>query len=143
MDKNQEKEADKKSYELSFLIQKEETANDILRLLGQHGIEVVSQPTIKKISLAYKISRVETANFGFAALFALPADIKSLEGDLKSNADILRFMIVNMPKREPVSEHGIPPRRPLIRKSIRPAPPREQKTVSNEVLEKKIEEILK
>ncbi|MBU6500294.1 MAG: 30S ribosomal protein S6 [Patescibacteria group bacterium] len=143
MDTNQKQEADKKSYELSFLVQKEEAAADILRLMGQHSVEAGPISPIKKISLAYKIKHLDSANFGFVHVSAYPSDIKLLEHDLSTNAEVLRFLIISLPKRQIMSEQSRSPRKPIIRKTVRPAAPSEPKTLSNEILEQKIEEILK
>lgn len=135
---------DKKNYELALLLITEETASDVSRLLGQHGVEAASQLAIKKLTLAYKINGHDGANFCFVRLSAPPPEIKSLARDLGTNPGILRFLIISLPKRATSAEGMRPMRKPTMRKPIRPsAPPREPKPLSNEGLEKKIEEILK
>jgi ribosomal protein S6 len=134
---------DKKQYELSFLIVSEEASRDVLRLVGQHKIEVMAESQLKKINFAYKIGQFTSGYFGFVTVLAFPEEIKSLEHDLKTTPAVLRSLIISLSaKRE--TEAGVTKeirRSPAIRRPAR-SPANRPQTLSNEALEKKIEEIL-
>lgn len=133
-----------KDYELAFVIENEGDAQEILKLVGQHKSEVRFEAPLRKISLAYKIKKVAQAYFGFLRIRVLPSDIKSLEKDLQLHKAIMRFLIVCLPKEKAASEEapkhrtGVATRKPPVLSPTRPP-----EVLSNEALEKKIEEILK
>lgn len=139
---------DKKLYELAFLLENESGMADVLRLSSQHNLDVKSEGQPKKINLAYKIGKLTQAHLGCMRFSGLPDDIKSLEKDLKTAASVLRSMIVILPKeanapREPMAPEKWKPVAPKKRPAVvhqpqRPAP----EALSNEALERKIEEIL-
>ncbi len=140
----QKEDLDKKNYELSFLLENESSAPDILRMLGQRSIELKGEPSIKKMKLAYKIKKIDNAFFGFVRVSAFAEDIKALEGDLKNQSAVLRFLLIKLPK-----EAMLPPRREFDERRPRTATRRQStqaakqpEALSNEALEKKIEEIL-
>jgi len=135
--------AEKKDYEFSFLTTKEESTSEVLRLLSQHQLEVSSEGPLKKINLAYKVGQTLQAFFGYFYLKALPSSVKSLENDLKTNTAILRFLIISLPHKKGVAPVEAPRRRMRpstggrVAQELRPSRP-----LSNEALERKIEEIL-
>lgn len=142
----EDKMADKKDYEIGFVVAAEENVDQISKLLGQHGVEIKSTGQLKKVSLAYKIKKVKEAFFGFCLVSALPADIKNLEKDLMTSPEILRFLIVSLPKTKaagvsPGDDHVIV-KKPYQPQRSAPAVSRQTQVLSNEALEKKIEEIL-
>lgn len=140
---------DKKRYELSFLTTTEEASRDILRLVNQHGIEVKTESQPKKINLAYKIKQATSAYFGFFILMSLPEDAKSLEHDIKTVPAVLRSLIITLPtKRDSEARAAAKENYKAATTAKRPtyasAPAiKHPQVLSNEALEKKIEEILK
>lgn len=134
--------ADPRNFEISYLVKDESSAGDVLKLLKQHDFAVDFESPVKKIALAYKIKKEVSAYFGFAHFTGNPTEIKSLDHNLTSNQQILRFLIITPPfsTTKPVSQKP----RPI--KSVRPKTETEEKPItaplSNEALEKKIEEIL-
>ena len=142
MDHELEGTAIKKSYEVSFLVEREEGVEEVKRLLGQHGNEAFYEFPYKKVNLAYPIEKKEQAIFGSIKVLSEPQNIKLLEKDLKTNKNILRCLIVALPvekktEGEEMKKPSIPMRRPSsIQREASPKP------LSNEAIEKKIEEIL-
>lgn len=132
---------DNKEYEISFLTKEEGGGAEIMKLLKQHAFEVEFENPAKKIALAYKIKKELNAYFGFIHAKGDPSEIKNLTHDLESNPQILRFLIITPPfsKAKTVSQKPRPTR------ISKPKAETEEKTnlpISNEALEKKIEEIL-
>lgn len=141
MEKTQD-DLEKKSYEVSFLLESEDKVSDVRRLISQHGVDVAEELLEKKINLAYPIKNVTHALFGAWRVLAEPVKIKLLEKDLMSSKNVLRSLIISMPKekdvhREVVQRSPILTRRTsVLRREPKPRP------LSNEAIEKKIEEIL-
>ncbi|MDO8537063.1 MAG: hypothetical protein Q7R94_02345 [bacterium] len=142
--------AEKKNYELAVLLRDEESSREVLKLLGQHQIEVQETGQPKKINLSYPVKHIREAIFEFFSLFSLPENIKLLEQDLKGNTAILRSMVVGIP-RDRAAARGMVDSRRRVSGSRRPASPSpsyevkpvpHKATLSNEAIEKKIEEIL-
>ncbi|RJQ29341.1 30S ribosomal protein S6 [Candidatus Parcubacteria bacterium] len=136
--------ADKRDYELSFLVQREEAAREVQRLLAQHGGEMASEGQLRKIQLAYPVKKETEAYFGFLSARLHPASAKLLERDLETSAAVLRFLIIRLPSSRAVSASLQRPRvrPPFVRREPSPEPQRRTASLSNEALEKKIEEIL-
>lgn len=130
---------DTKNYEVSFLSKTEGAAGDVMKLLRQHGAEVLEEGTLKKIGLAYAIEKETQAYFGFVYVKLPPQAVKSLEQDLRRSTFVLRFLIITLPAVATSSEAPRPRPQPvrLVTEARAPAP------LSNEAIERKIEEILK
>ncbi len=135
---------EKKDYEISFLLKSEERVDEILKALKHIGGEITLEGPIEKIVLAYKIKKETSASFGHFHFRALPADIKTLTQELKNNPEVLRTLVVTPPfvksKRttmRPLPKAAAPAPEYKAPIAVAPAP------LSNEALEKKIEEILR
>ncbi len=136
----------KKEYEIGVLIQREEEMPEVRRIMEQHGGEFAAEFQAKKIALAYPIKQKKEAVFAFTRFFAEPAETKRLEHDLQNTPVVLRSLITIpfkavqleisrvVKKRGPVNRPSVPVSTPAI------SPVH---TLSNEALEKKIEEMLK
>jgi ribosomal protein S6 len=147
-------EKDRKEYELALLLKSEENLAGVLKLVAQHNAEGVSEPRAKRLQLAYEIKKHTEAVFVYFTFKAFGDDIKALEHDLNIHADVLRFMVIASPApAERTATSAMPPReerRPRTTgygsasapaaETARPAAA--PKPLSNEALEKKIEEIL-
>jgi len=146
-----EKEA--KNYEIAFLARTEDDQAEIVKLIARHQIKLIDEvKEPARIRLAYPIKKEGSAFFNYFYFSALPEEAQKLRGELDLNQKVLRFLIIARPKIQ-ISAQTIA--RP-IRKTA-PAKPRSaesfQKRVvkraepapvlSNEALEKKLEEILK
>ncbi len=141
-------EIEKKEYELAVLVKNEEDLAALASLVRQHNVDTAVELRPKRLTLAYEIKKQKEAVFAYGMFRAAPADAKNLEQDLQARGDVLRFMIM---KASPVAAmpaivtDGSAParRRPRVgypAPEVKPAAP---KALSNEALEKKIEEILK
>ncbi len=134
----------KKQYEIGFLVPSEESAPELVAMLKRYEADITNEGTLKRIRLAYPIKKETSAVFGYFHFKAEPEKAKALEQDLRTNSMVIRSIIVRLPKpskKGSGSGEG---------KSARPSataarPATEQKvapSLSNEALEKKIEEIL-
>ena len=147
---NEDKE--KKLYELALLLKKEDDLPGVLTLLKQLNGEVASEPRAKRLMLAYKIKGHTEAVFVSLTFHAFPEDAKNLEEDLNTRQDVIRFMILVSPppSMQPTGPMtAMPPMKRGRPAGIRANAPGESKPMarpagplSNEALEKKIEEIL-
>lgn len=130
------------------MLESEDKAQDVRTLLRQHGIEIAQEFPEKKINLAYPIKKATQALFVALRVSAEPDKIKLFEKDSKSSKNILRSLIITIPKeKQGKNVRGEETRRPSVfarRKSVAPREQRESKPkpLSNEAIEKKIEEIL-
>ncbi len=147
-------EKDKKEYELALLLNGEDDLAAMIKLVGTHNAEGVSEPRAKRLQLAYEIKKHTEAVFVYFTFKMFGDDMKALEHELNAHADVLRFMVIASPApAERTATSAMPPReerRPRSN-SYNAAPtaaPQEapkaapSKPLSNEALEKKIEEIL-
>jgi ribosomal protein S6 len=141
---------DKKVYELALLLKNEEDLASVLTLVKQHNGEVVQEPRAKKLALAYKIEKETEAVFVYCNFSAASTDAKNLEHDLRTRKEIIRSMIVIATppsERRDASMPSFPhkKRHPAMGRTtsldVKSAPSRPE-PLSNEALEKKIEEIL-
>ncbi len=141
-------ETEKKDYEISFLGKNEDVAREVLKLVKQHQMDVVLESSPRKINLAYPIDHETEAYFGSFYVHSLPLAAKDFERDLKANQKVMRFLIVKPPFHKEEKPGAIPPRGETIGEAAaeQPSAPRahrqERTELSNEALEKKIEEIL-
>lgn len=139
---------DKKTYELALLLKREEDLPGVLTLVAQHQGELVSEPRAKKLALAYKIKGETEAIFAYTDFSMLPGNAKDLEHDLGTRQDVIRSMIIIAPppsERREVPFSAMPPKRrgrPTTGRTAAESKPAAPRPLSNEALEKKIEEIL-
>ena len=155
---------DKKEYELALLLKTEDNLAGVLALVAQHNGEGVSEPRAKRLQLAYEIKKVNEAVFVYFTFKMFGDDMNALEHDLNSRAEVLRSMVIASPApAERPSASAMPPyeRRssgsrsssgssagasrsaaPSASSSAEPKPA-PSRPLSNEALEKTIEEILK
>jgi ribosomal protein S6 len=136
----------KKEYEIGVLVRKEEDLAEVRRAIEQHGGESISDFQPKKIALSYPIEKETEAIFAFCRFHAESAATKQLEKDLVTTNAVLRSLIVIPPKAGKQDE-GDASKKWNRTASRQPAPAPEARAtthvLSNEALEKKIEEMLK
>lgn len=140
---------DKKEYEISFVLSGEDGATEIERELSAIGAEVTFKSPAASTRLAYPLKKHETAYFGYTHFMALPAGIKVLKEALAHNPKVLRSLILT-PAVKPVAREPRPAHadaavaRDREKKPVSAAEPKPvEKLITNEALEKKLEEILK
>lgn len=142
-----EAEAIKKEYELSFLLKSPEAESELINVLNQHQTEILERSSITDVRLAYPIKKQTLSYFGFCRFWGLPEDAEKLREVLSLKPAILRFLLITPPIRTRIESAP----RPLKAVSpIKPSSPAEseirplrQDVLSNELLEEKLEEILK
>lgn len=131
----------KKEYELAFLVNEETDAPGIVAALKAAGAEIHLEGPVRKIALAYEIKKQASACFGFVQFEMDPAGAKALEGFISLRPEVLRSMLITPPsaKAQPYPQSAAPQR-----PAAKPYEPKvASPSLSNEALEKKIEEILK
>ncbi|MEI6479228.1 MAG: 30S ribosomal protein S6 [bacterium] len=131
----------KNRYELSFVTQSEE-ATSVKALLAKNNAQIVNERPISKIQLAYKINKQGYGFTGTTEFWANAESVVSLRKDLQLEKDVLRGIIIKL-KEIKIGEVGVE------EKSSEKTPSGPQRirnmfsgVLSNEALEKKIEEIL-
>jgi ribosomal protein S6 len=144
---------DKKEYEISFILSGEEGSAEIERELSAIGAEITFKSPAASTRLAYPLKKHETGYFGYIHFMALPDRVKALKDALAHKPGVLRFLVITPAVKQVVREMGArsaAPRKekdkaegaPTTGSAGRLAPPAE-KLMTNEALEKKLEEILK
>lgn len=135
---------DKKEYELSFILADETGVSEVDQVLSRYGAEVTFRSPVTLIRLAYPIKKHESAHFGFV-YFTSPTDAPAkIRGSLALAPKVLRSIMITPPMRQPVREpremRGATAKREESAPAVVAKP---EVAVSNEALEKKLEEILK
>lgn len=136
MTENQE--IKKKKYEIAFLSKTEESS-PILQSLTNRGLVILSENPLTKIRLAYPIKKENFAYFGYVHFEGDPAAIKNLRADLKLNPEVLRYLVITRPFGEKEVKKSEPAESAEPKEKLSLSP---ESVLTNEALEKKIEEIL-
>ncbi|MEK7147240.1 MAG: 30S ribosomal protein S6 [Patescibacteria group bacterium] len=135
---------DKKEYEIAFIL-KTEDPYVVKQALNNRGFSIFNESPINKLRLAYPIKKELQAYWGYCGFSAVPAGIKELSDDLKLQSAVLRFLIISLPKKTGQKTESRTLRRfsPVKQYEKVEKPVYEKnKILSNEALEKKLEEIL-
>lgn len=142
----------KKTYEISFLSKSENGAAVLVSHIKSAGGEIIHEGNIKEMKLAYPIKKETSAYFGCINA-TLPGEaIDDMTKALNLEGDILRFLIITPPLRGEQKEQTTRQiRRPqtvtressVARASAPAKKAKEDTSISNELLEEKLEEILK
>ena len=143
-------EVEKKEYEIALLVRAEGDVQHAKALLEKHGVVTTFESPLKQIQLAYPIAKEKAAVFCFWYGMADPAVINKLTNELRHESWCVRSLIVTDPVKHTHHEARRSERDgEYIEKSQEPkeqaAPTQNKKTadiVTNEDLEKKLEEIL-
>jgi ribosomal protein S6 len=135
-------ETAKKDYEIAYLAKDENGADLVRQALVREGGEVFGENPAERIALAYKIGKESSAYFGWFHFRIAPEALSALQHELAVKSGIIRFLVVtppfvkSKPKFVPKPKPSAVPAAEAEPKSVFPAP------LSNEALERKIEEIL-
>ncbi|MEK7635561.1 MAG: 30S ribosomal protein S6 [Patescibacteria group bacterium] len=139
-----------KKYEIGFVAKDEKSGDDINKLLVIHKCEIMESGALDRIKLAYPIKKENVGYFGYFHFLIEPLAIEKIKSELNLNPNILRFIIITPPaERRPVSAIKTEIRRKtFVSKDIEPKveirkPSAPSMVLTNEALEKKLEEILK
>ncbi|MFH1246620.1 MAG: 30S ribosomal protein S6 [Candidatus Liptonbacteria bacterium] len=141
-------QAEKRSYEIGFVTRDAEAISALLESLKRYGAEITLEGPIEQIPLAYKIKKQTQAQFGYVHFLMDPAQIAVVNDELERAEGVLRFLIITPPfmkqksrmMPQDMNRPAVPHRaaaETLAEKKPAPVSP-----LSNEALEKKIEEIL-
>jgi len=143
---------EKKYYEIGFLLKSEDKKAEIKKILEKNKAEITEEGAISGIKLEYPIKKENFAYFGYIHFSAEPESAKEIDKEVKQNPAILRHLVVIYPvekinkmkrERRMATREGFAKKEPSIQAG--PAAPRRPKKIealSNEDLEKKLEEIL-
>ena len=136
---------DKKEYEIALLLKAEEDINSAKELMKKHGFDVTFESPFRRMSLAYTIKKETSAVFGWFYVMAQTDSIKDFTKEIKNETWCIRSLVVKDPvKRDTDKTEGA---ERYQRKEVSAKPKEEEKpastSVTNEDLEKKLEEILK
>ena len=149
---------DQKAYEVSFLLTEESVIADIDKAIEGAGMQITNKGQLQNLKLAYPIKKHDSAFFGYYHIAGLPENIKKVKEALALNPKILRILVLTPPiivapreirstardSQTPTQEiqstaSGVNVAAPKPEEVRRPEPA----ILSNEGLEKKLEEILK
>lgn len=135
-------QSEKKEYELSFLLKNEEGISALQGVFSRFGYEVTSQSEIKRMVLAYPIKKETSALFGYVYCMASPQTVHDFMRELRLEPMILRVLLINEPIKRtvPYGGEGSAPRETTGKEE--PTTEKPADAVTNEDLEKKLEEIL-
>jgi len=129
-----------KEYELAYLVTEKENTASIFAALEKQGAQITAknEPVFRELS--YAIRKHKSAFFGFCIFSVSPEKIEKIDGELKKLQHVIRFFIVQTPKKTPSRrEHHPKPQDTPKRSEPMSAP----QVLTNEDLEQKLEEILK
>lgn len=128
-------------YEITFVL-KEEDASSVKKIFSGQGIEVQAESEIRKIRLAYPIKKNE---YGFLGSFRFEAGSENLEkisAALKLEKELLRWMVSRFEEKRAGTRDDRTFQPPAVYRKQEEAKRRPEAVLTNEELEKKIEEIL-
>lgn len=139
-----------RNYELGVLLSDAAAFSAVVALIAKHGGAVLEEGTPNRIALAYRINAHESADFAHVQFSLDPAQIAAFEAGVKAMPEVIRMLLITPPitkaKKQPSA--GAPFRAARASRSLPAAAPEKSfiapvEPLSNEALEKKIEEILK
>ena len=119
----------KRLYEISFLLQKEEDVTEVAQLLEEHGATVTDEGEVKKLAFAYPIDRISEGYFGYLHATIDPIKAKEIEEEVGLKKNIIRLLILRVEIKKKATKKRSPQKR------------EETKPLTNEELEQKIEEL--
>ena len=134
-------EKDKKEYELAFWLKDENDFAKIKSLMDDLGLEITHTSEIRNIQFAYPIKKMTTGYFGFVHFMGSSENAASLNHTLRVEGVCLRYLL----SKDPIKKNEIREMRRQApeRKAEKPVEQKSSDVVTNEELEKKLEEILK
>jgi len=134
-------------YEIGYLLKTEADREVVNRLLSQHEAVVTKEGPLRLTTLSYEIEKLNQAVFGWTRFTAQRSNIPALEHDVKMSPQIVRSLLV---VAEPIQEESsvASSGEGVSKKSESEVVVDASQSVgsaqlSNEDIEKKIEEILK
>ena len=89
--------AEKRNYEVSFLLKNKEDVSLVDNLLNQYGAEIIYHGPEAETRLAYPIKKQNLAHFSFVQFSASPEVVEKISASLKLAPAVLRMLIVTPP----------------------------------------------
>ncbi|HPW34273.1 MAG TPA: 30S ribosomal protein S6 [Candidatus Paceibacterota bacterium] len=134
-----------KEYEITFWLKDEAGIDKMKSILNNHGITPAFVSELKRVNLAYPIKKETSAFLGNMNFITDSEKIQEASKELRVDGELLRFMVSKDPaKPQPMQEReGREMRRPVQEQKVEKTEPKSSDMVTNEELEKKLEEILK
>ena len=134
-----QKEPAEKLYELAYVLKDADAEASLMKILEGHGVTFAEKQTPRETKLAYPIRNRQSGLFGYCQFRVLGSAIASISKALELSDGVLRFLIVTPPPK--VASRPQERVLPRPQEPAKPAAPRET-VLTNEALEKKLEEIL-
>lgn len=139
-------EKDKNNYEITFWV-KEEDATPVTAVLKKNGCDVVEEKPLQKMQLGYPIKKEKYAFLGVVTFTAYPEAVQAMRETLNLEGSVVRYTVSNTDKHrvERAAEESARGAFSSLReRSNYPSSfkKKEEGVLTNESLEKKIEEIL-
>lgn len=134
--------ADLARHEVAFILKNEDIA-PIERAAQAAGLSIdKNDKPLTKVKLAYPIKKNQYAFLGDFVFSGEPEKLDKFTAELKLAGDVLRYLITRFSQSAAPAR---PQRIPALRSRFlgRPKKPRAGPVLTNEAIEKKIEEILK
>jgi len=135
-------EQELRKYEITFLL-REDIQDQIQSLLLKNGAQNVIANDLKKVQLSYPIQKENFAFMGSVLFEVLPSEIAKIKNELKLQNQVLRFLITKIKKQTSSSKEKGKPKTYFGGYKKEKVNIPSTSMVSNETLEKQIEEILK
>jgi|SRR3989344_2557168 len=132
-------EVSRRAYEIPVMLTSAEAATEVAEFLRSEGADVDYQSPANSVRLAYPIKKQTSAFFGFFQVRLPASGVVAVKDGLARHPAVLRFLIVTPSAPASPSKHVGQPVPPISPKLVEP----QEKVLTNEALEKKLEEILK
>lgn len=132
-------------YEITFIL-KNEDSSSVKRILSKHGAEIKREEELKKIKTAYPLGKNDTGFLGVITFEADPLAVQNLFKEFKVEDNVIRYLITKVKEQRVETkiegEKATPLPRLRLEQSPRGKDKRQGPVLTNEEIERKIEEIL-
>jgi len=141
------------------MLNSEEAINDVVSVLNKAGVEIEKQEAPRKVNLAYEIKKHNEAYFAVILFSASPDQLPVIEETFKFSNFILRYILIKpiVIKKTKIStkektspddstiNNNIETKQEILEQTKTPSHSvsGQREALTNEDLEKKLEEILK
>jgi small subunit ribosomal protein S6 len=137
----EEKDTKEREYEISFWLKNESDLEKVKSILADFNCQLTYAGELRRMQMAYPIKKETAGFFGFLHFQADPSIIGDLRKELQVEGGCLRFMIVSNPIKKHQEKDR--PKTQVKEKKEEKVEQRSSGIITNEELEKKLEEILK
>lgn len=143
MEENVQIEVNTKEHEVTFLL-KNEDISPIRRAAQAAGLVIKNEDQpLAKVKLAYPIKKNNYAFLGNLSFNGEQEKLELFSRELKLESDVIRYMITRVDKALPASAKSLRNATSRHRFVSRPKKAVTESILTNEAIEKKIEEIMK